>query len=225
MTVLGIETATAVCGAAIVADGKVEAEAQVIEKYAHAESIMRLIAEVLRGAEKTIRDVDGVAVSIGPGSFTGLRIGLSVAKGLAYSLDKPTLAVPTLRALAHHAVRSTRVGTPFILSAIDARRNEVYCQLFRVRGGEVEPEGEERDYSVASLVRELRSREITVTGDATGKIRVANPDWQYIEGETAHCSAGAVALLGAHQLRQQDIANTATLEPKYVKEFFTISTS
>jgi tRNA threonylcarbamoyladenosine biosynthesis protein TsaB len=223
--VLGIETATAVCGAAVVRDGIIRGEALVVEKYAHAERIVQLIDDSLRMSSVAIRQLDAFAVSIGPGSFTGLRIGLSVAKGLSYALEKPIVAVPTLRALAQRAVDANLVSTRFILPAIDARRDEVYCQLFRREGDGIVPEAEELDYRLSGLVEQLVGNEITVTGDAVQKVKAAAQSikWKFVEGEFAQCSAATVALLGEWMLMRGDVADAATLEPTYVKEFFTIT--
>lgn len=201
-------------------------EAEVVERHAHAERIMQLIEDALRNSGVTIRALDAIAVSIGPGSFTGLRIGLSVAKGFVYALDKPLVAVPTLRALAQRAVDANAVSTRFILPAIDARRDEVYCQLFRREGDRIVPEGEERDYRLGSLVEQLGEKEITVTGDAAQKVKAATRGvaWKFVEGEFARCSATTAALIGEEKLMRGDVADAATLEPTYVKEFHTITT-
>src|SRR5258706_14324961 len=104
MKILGIESATVVCAAAIIENGCVRSERTLIAPRIHSEKIISLIDESLDDANITPTELEGVAVSIGPGSFTGLRIGLSVAKGLAYALDKPIVAVPTLEALAANTV-------------------------------------------------------------------------------------------------------------------------
>jgi tRNA threonylcarbamoyladenosine biosynthesis protein TsaB len=223
--VLGIETATAVCGTAVVKDGTLRGEAHVSEKHMHAERIMQLIDDTLRTSGIAIRHVDALAVSIGPGSFTGLRIGLSVAKGFAFALEKPIVAVPTLRALAQRAADAQAVSTLFILPAIDARRDEVYCQMFRREGDGLWAEGEEREYRVGALVEQYGEREITVTGDAVQKVKtVAHRGcWRFIENELAHCSAATVARLGSQMLLRGDVADPTLLEPTYLKEFFTIT--
>ena len=84
MIVLGIESATALCGVALVASGAVQADTRIVQKNVHAEKLLTLVDEVLRKSGRTLHEVSGIAISIGPGSFTGLRIGLSVAKGLSY---------------------------------------------------------------------------------------------------------------------------------------------
>ncbi len=223
MNVLGIETATIVCGSAIVKDGVVLCEEQIAEKNVHAENIMLLIDRVLKQADMTAQTLDAIAVSIGPGSFTGLRIGLSVAKGLSYATGKPLVAVPTLKALAQRAFAEGTVTTSHVLPAIDARRDEVYCQLFRVDGHMIAAEWGERDLSVARVLEVLDGRSCTITGDAVEKIRRygGRPDLQFVSGPTAQCSAAIVALLGERMASTGDFVDSVTIEPKYVKEFYT----
>jgi len=220
--ILGIETATIVCGAAVVVDGKVLSEAQIAEKNVHAENIMRLIDEVLKQSHLSLNELDAVAVSIGPGSFTGLRIGLSVTKGLVYATGKPLVAVPTLRALAQRAVDAGVVETQYILPAIDARRDEVYCQLFRLNGTSIEPEWEERDLWLSRLFDEIGERSISVTGDAIHKIQAHQEakKLRFVTGEFASCSAGTVAMVGEQMACMNMFVDAGTVEPKYVKEFY-----
>ena len=227
MKVLGIETATAVCAAALVHHGRLVAEASFNEKKVHAEKLVPLIDSVLREAEITLSDIEGIAVSIGPGSFTGLRIGLSVAKGLAFGSSKPIIAVPTLQALAHRLVDSFVVGSStFILAALDARRDEVYCQLWGVDEGTLVPQWDARDMTVSALLHELGDREVILTGDGSAKILAVtnglgqNARFKFIGDDLAQCSAGSVACIGESLLEQGKTDDPATLEPRYIKDFF-----
>jgi tRNA threonylcarbamoyladenosine biosynthesis protein TsaB len=122
MNVLGIETATGVCGAALAVNGVIAAVEEIDRQKIHAEKLVSLVTAVLRAGGITPRDLDGIAVSIGPGSFTGLRIGLSAAKGLAYATGVPLLAVPTLEALANRAERDGILPSEgWLCAALDAR--------------------------------------------------------------------------------------------------------
>src|ERR1700749_691771 len=100
MTILQIETATTVCSVALAKDGKVLAFKQLDERNIHAEVITLFIDELITTSNITYSDLDAVAISSGPGSYTGLRIGVSTAKGLCFALDKPLIAVETLEAMA-----------------------------------------------------------------------------------------------------------------------------
>ncbi len=229
MTVLGIETATAVCGAALVVDGCVVAESSVREKNVHAEKLLTLVKGVLAQSGRPLSEVSGLAISIGPGSFTGLRIGLSVAKGLSFATGMPLVAVPTLEALAERLGGMHPKGKPGnVLAMIDARRDEVYCQLFRIEGEQTVRVWEERDRTLEEVQREIAGMTVTVTGDANEKfgawlrnggsgdsagIRFADP-------ELSLCSAATVALHGERLLGDGRRDDPGLLEPRYIKEFF-----
>lgn len=228
MTVLGIETATAVCGAALVRDGVIAAEQSLEEKNVHAERLLGLIDRVLvdgdprQGKADPLRSLEGIAVSVGPGSFTGLRIGLSVAKGLAFARELPLVGVPTLVALARHAAATDPPAAgEWILAALDARRDEVYYQIFDCSGSPLRDAG---DCDVVALCSEIGDHPLLVTGDGAMKVinggsggghrmRLASPP-------ALLCSAAGVARLGEEMLREGHRDDPVTLEPLYIKEFF-----
>ena len=229
MNVLGIETATTVCAAALAIDDAVVAEESREERYIHAEMLLPMLDAVLRRSGCRPGDLAGVAVSIGPGSFTGLRIGLSVAKGLAFAADLPIAAVPTLRALAQR-VAGLHDTQEHILAVLDARRDEVYYQLFRRSHSGLEQLGEEQSAPVDRLVERIGDRAVTVTGEGAPKLAAQlqrrsregkRGRYHFADGALAKCSAGTVALIGASHLREGRSEDPASLEPRYVSEFFT----
>src|ERR1700679_1775691 len=131
--ILQIETATSSCSVALANQGKVLAVKQLDGRNVHAEMITLFIEEVVAAAGIKYEDLDAVAVSSGPGSYTGLRIGVSTAKGLCFALEKPLIAVETLTAMAHGALKrgETALNDDLLLCPmIDARRMEVYTALF-----------------------------------------------------------------------------------------------
>ena len=225
MTVLGIETATSVCAAALVRDGATVEEAAVDRENVHAERLVGLVDEVLRRAGIGLRALDAIAVSIGPGSFTGLRIGLSVAKGFAYAASLPIVGVPTLEALARHAAALENVPEDTgILAALDARRDEVYCQLFTGRAGRITSAWEAASMTVGELRGLIAGREVIVAGNAARKVIGAEPALlprvRAASAPASQCSAAAVARLGSAMIGSVGADNAATLEPRYIKEFF-----
>jgi len=227
MSVLGIETATMVCAAAVASEGKVLAEVALEERNIHAERLMSLIDEVLRRTDIAPRHLDAIAVSIGPGSFTGLRIGLSVAKGLAYAAGKSLVAVPTLEALARRALGPGK-SLPLILPLLDARRDEVYCQFYRGGDGSVTADGEPSVLTLVQVAEAIGNRSVFVTGEASEKFRAfvgsGRPEFrgavQFAEPSVARCGAGAVALTGEGLLARGSTEDLSVLEPRYIKEFF-----
>jgi tRNA threonylcarbamoyladenosine biosynthesis protein TsaB len=220
VTVLGIETATTVCGVVALRDGVVIAGAASDEPHAHAEKIMGFVRETTELAGG-LRAIDGIAVSCGPGSFTGLRIGLSVAKGLAFASGLPIAAVPTLEALALRAVREggAREGER-LLVLIGARRGEAYAGWFRAGPEWVEPEGEVRVVSLDLLRHEVSRGELPlVTGEVALLGLEPGSAVRRVGPEAARCSAATVALLGARLFREGRVADPATLEPDYRLDF------
>ncbi len=131
MRALGIETATSIASVGIVVEDRVVAERSLPMHGSHARTLLPLVDEALAAAGVTLAALDLLAVSIGPGSFTGLRIGLSVAKGLALATGLPVVGVPTLEAYAHTA--GPRSG--LLCPVLDARKGEVYAAAFRWPGG------------------------------------------------------------------------------------------
>ncbi|MGA2623074.1 MAG: tRNA (adenosine(37)-N6)-threonylcarbamoyltransferase complex dimerization subunit type 1 TsaB [Bacteroidota bacterium] len=232
MTVLAIETATAVCAVAVVADGKTRSEFELDAPRVHSEKLVALIDRALAAASVKSGAIDGIAVSIGPGSFTGLRIGLSVAKGLAYAWTKPLAAVPTLEALAWEAARSGVVHRQgLILPMIDARRDEVYVAGYRYDDGRLEENIAPQSMTMEELMPIIRDNEyIVMTGDGAGKLKEF-AQGKYPEyasrislpvGERFQCRASAVGLIGERQLLNGNATNLETLEPMYVKDFHTL---
>jgi tRNA threonylcarbamoyladenosine biosynthesis protein TsaB len=224
MTLLAIETATTVCAAAVVRDGAVIAEASRNEKYIHAETLMVQIDAVLRDAGAAPQSLDAIAVSIGPGSFTGLRIGLSVAKGLAFALDKKLVAVPTLHALASGSLAAVRLQpADCLLAALNARREEVYAEYFKIEEGNVISCEGVHDMSLQTLLDNAPGERIVVTGDAQATIRAFVPPsdgrWEFVPEAAALCTAGSVGLVGESMYARNECADVATLEPMYIKEF------
>jgi tRNA threonylcarbamoyladenosine biosynthesis protein TsaB len=215
MTVLGIETATQVCGAALIRDGSVIAERSVNERNVHAERVMGLIGQVTADGGG-LRDVDGIAVSIGPGSFTGLRIGASVAKGLAFGGEKAVVGVPTLQALLEHARRTSRLaaGARELMAVIPARRGEYYTLRESVP--------DVRILDTPSLSSECLREGLMLTGEfgAKGNTGSGMDGIPVVEVFARCCSPSAVALLGERMLREGRHDDLATLEPRYLLDFF-----
>jgi len=232
MKILGIETATALCGVALIegesplAQGtKFLAEYKLNIRNIHSEKLVSMVKRVLSDAHNTM--VDGVAVSIGPGSFTGLRIGLSAAKGLSYANDKPLIAVPTLDAIAYRTGLLCQLDSSItICPMLDARRDEVYYAFYKWEasegfGGAHHELKRLSDYCAGSVTEILPrlSRKTIVVGDAVEKLKRYTVDCILPENEFQFCSPIAVAQIGLKKLINNDVADIHTLEPFYLKDF------
>lgn len=232
MKVLGIETATSVCGAAIIEDGINRSERSLETPHIHSDKLVSLIDSVLVDSGLTLHHLDGIAVSIGPGSFTGLRIGLSVGKGLAYAVEKPLMCVCTLESLAWNIIQeSFAQKDDYIIPMIDARRAEVYTALYRYHGNGLE----EIVLPCAILLQKFDDLipdkgSVVVAGDGADKFQAF-----FQEGQPAFlsritiptkerrlCRASTVGLLGERKFLRGERSDIASVEPMYVKEFYTL---
>lgn len=133
MLILGIETSAVSVGAALLSDGKVLSESYLNVGLTHSETLMEVVSACLHNANKTVADVDAFAVSRGPGSFTGIRIGVSAVKGLCFGTGKPVYGVSTLEAMAYGAALEAYLICP----VMDARCMQVYSALFQYQNGEL----------------------------------------------------------------------------------------
>ena len=140
MRILGLETSTAVCSVGLFRENEPGIERSMRESHIHSEKLLTLVRDVLDRAAITPAQLDAIAVSIGPGSFTGLRIGLSTAKGLSFALGKPLVPVPTFEAIAVAAHQKS--GTSQAVAVlIDAKKDEWYGGRFRLVNGMIQPDG------------------------------------------------------------------------------------
>ncbi|HYF91657.1 MAG TPA: tRNA (adenosine(37)-N6)-threonylcarbamoyltransferase complex dimerization subunit type 1 TsaB [Symbiobacteriaceae bacterium] len=177
MRILALETATSACTVAVVSEGNVLAEVTLQVPRAHSTRLMPLIAQMIEDSGVAKADLDGIAVGIGPGSFTGLRIGLATAKGLAFALGKPCAGVSTLKAMAF----GTGAQIGLVVPMLDAKRGEVFTAVYAAGSqdpatwAEVLPPSHMHVSHLAEAVRTLREglrhtwQFVTVCGDVAAK--------------------------------------------------------
>jgi len=158
MKILAIDTSALTATAAILSDDTLLGEIGITTKLTHSQTIMPMIDELLKKVSLDITDIDLFACSEGPGSFTGLRIGIGTIKGLAYGLGKPVVGVSTLEALAHNISFTDLVIAPIM----DARRGQVYNQLFQYKKGRLDCLTPPRALSIEELCDELTETTIFV---------------------------------------------------------------
>lgn len=219
--ILQIETATTVCSVALAKDGSVRYLREVEQRNVHAEKITLFIEEVLNEAGRSYADLDAIAVSCGPGSYTGLRIGISVAKGLCFALDKPLIAIETLASMADGMIeRHSFDGTDYLLCPmIDARRMEVFTATFDTLGNKLKPTSAEiiDDNSFAGVLEDHR---IIFFGDGAGKCSTVlgmHPNATIITDFTNSASHLSKRALKRYQEKQFE--DVAYFEPYYLKDF------
>lgn len=221
--ILGIETATSICSVALVSDGKILAIRESNGARDHSAMLTTYIAEVCAEAGLNYYQLDAIAVSMGPGSYTGLRIGVSSAKGLCYALDKPFIAIDTLKTLAWQALQKCRqqgkgLENVLLVPMLDARRMEVYTAVFDQNLQVIEPVN-------AHIVTEhsfmaFAGKEIIYFGDGAIKCKsLLELKDNYTFLDTINLSASAVCRLAESEFENNNFADVAYCEPFYLKDF------
>lgn len=214
--ILNLETATTNCSVSIAKDGNLLAiKEHDTPNYSHSEQLHVFIQEVLKDTKIDIVDLDAIAVSKGPGSYTGLRIGVSAAKGLCFSLDVPLISIATLESMAHQMAPDI---ANFIIPVLDARRMEVYSAIFDTEHLQIRE-------TKAEIVDENSFREFTqkgkviLVGSGAEKCQdlLASKGVQF--DTTIVPSAKQMASLSHKKFEAGDFEDVAYFEPYYLKDF------
>ncbi len=213
-----LETATNICSVGISEEGKLLALHTATEDYAHARVITRLIEACVQESGVALADLDAVAISSGPGSFTSLRVGTATAKGICYALGKPLIAVDTLQSLAEGA-RSQLAGASVdchFFSAIDARRKEVYISVFAGDMQSLVPlRAEVLDESSFQPYRDSASQLIAAGNGAPKLLELLGDDRLVDSG--VRCNAVHIMKAAHLAFTNQHFVDVAYYEPLYVK--------
>ena len=220
--ILQIETATTVCSVALAEGGNILAYKEVEQRNIHAEAITIFIEDLFQTTGKQYKDLDAVAVSCGPGSYTGLRIGISAAKGLCFALDKPLIAIETLEAMTDGMIaQHTHDGDREALFCpmIDARRMEVFTAVFDRKGNRVKDTSAEiiDGNSFSDL---LKDNKMIFFGDGAEKCREvlgSNTNTQIIAA--FQNSARYLTKKAAQKFIAKEFEDVAYFEPYYLKDF------
>jgi len=215
--ILSIETSTSICSVAIHEQGELLALAEIKEPGAHAEKLLLLVDELFEKAGLSFADLDAVAVSQGPGSYTGLRIGVSTAKGIAYALEIPLIGINTLQAMA--ASQQVAPGD-YVVAVLDARRKEVYTQTFGDSLQELGPiEAVVLEEGVFGSI--LEKGRVYFVGDGVEKVKeeVKSANALFIADWAISLSAKNMGVLASEKHARQEWEDLAYFVPNYLKEF------
>ena len=171
MKILALDTALAACSVAIWCDGTTEASAHRLMDRGQAEQLMPMIADVMRQAGVSVHELDRIAVTVGPGSFTGVRVGLAAARGLALTRNTPVIGITTGEALASEAVARLD-DSASVASLIDSKRGDLYVEFFNAAGErEKEAVSLSVDDAVARLTTRAQDGALALVGDGTRRVR------------------------------------------------------
>ena len=215
-----IETSTALCSAALAEDGVITSYRESSAPKAHASLTAVFIEEILSERGIALEDCDAVCVSMGPGSYTGLRVGVSTAKGLCFGSRKPLVAVGTLDTLVAQAAREIPdriMNLKYVIPMIDARRMEVYSAVFTPEGQQI-TETAPAIIDENSFAAELEQGEVLFIGDGAGKCAdvIKHPNARFIQ---CHPDASAMLIPAVKAYKEKRFEDVAYFEPFYLKEF------
>ncbi|NDV15597.1 tRNA (adenosine(37)-N6)-threonylcarbamoyltransferase complex dimerization subunit type 1 TsaB [Muricauda sp. TY007] len=213
---LHLETATTNCSVSISKDDDILVlKENNATSYSHSEQLHVFIKEALKEASLSFLDLDAISISKGPGSYTGLRIGVSAAKGLCFSLDLPLISVPTLQSMAHQV--DLKPGE-LVIPVLDARRMEVYSCVYgsdykEVRETRAEIVNEE------SFADYVSNTKVYVVGSGAEKCRGVLQHPNFIFNESVVPSAKEMASIAFHKYISKQFEDVAYFEPYYLKDF------
>lgn len=213
--IINLETATTNCSVSIARNGElIQLREDNSPQYSHSEQLHIFIREALKEASLCFQDISAIAVSKGPGSYTGLRIGVSAAKGLCFSLNLPLISVPTLDILAQ---QEAGMEYDFVVPLLDARRMEVYSAVFDARGKQIKETKAEivQNDSYGEYVEKGR---VLLIGDGAEKCRelLDHPNFAF---KSALPSSREMADLSYKKFLAGQFEDVAYFEPFYLKDF------
>ena len=219
MKILALETSAKDVSAAVSEDGKILASGYQDTGLTHSRTLMPIVEHILKNTDLTVADMDIIAAAVGPGSFTGIRIGVAAAKGLACASQKPVVGVSTLAAMA----RNVAFADGLVVCAMDARRQQVYNALFEAKDGRLTRLTEDRAISLADLAEELKASPLprTIVGDG------AQLCFRYMEDAGVPCrlapphlvmqNAMSVALAAEEEALAGRLTDAQGLLPVYLR--------
>jgi len=218
MRILAVDTATKSCSVAVTEDKTVLGEITNVSEQTHAKHLLEMVHTVTRESGLTLSAMDGFAVTRGPGSFTGLRIGISSIKGLALAVNKPVVGISSLETLAQQIAPASHLVCPLI----DARKGEVYTSIYRYDTDGLMPVNAEQVLTPDEAVRKIKEPCIFVGSgavlyhdliiDRLGEVACFAPEHQHI------IQASTVADLGRKRLERGDSGEIADLVPHYIRK-------
>lgn len=217
MIIIGLETSSPAASVAIAQNHHILADATLQSGAVYAEQLPGLLERTLAEAEITMQDVDGFAISIGPGSYTGLRVGLSLVKGLAFSTGKPMAAVPTLDAVAYN-LPYCRYPLHVLL---DARRGQVYAARYDMTDGQLKRTSVFQASAIEALISEVHEP-VVFAGSGAEAYRdqlyeSLGDNAHFLPPGVARLHASSIVCMGTHALQQGEHASLYDLEPLYLR--------
>lgn len=220
MKILGIDSSGLVASVALVADDIMVAEYTIHYKKTHSQTLLPMLDEIVKMAEIQLNEIDAIAVAAGPGSFTGLRIGSSTAKGLGLALKKPIIGIPTVEGLAYNLYGTEKLICPLM----DAKRNQVYTGIYEFESNKMKVLMKQKVVALSEIIEELNQmgRAVIFLGDGVEvyKNEIEEMAAIPIQFAPAHLSkqrAGAIATLGQVYYKEGKYETAEAHKPVYLR--------
>ena len=219
MKILALETSAKAVSAAVCENGKILCSGYQDTGLTHSRTLMPIVEHILKNADLTMADMDAIAVAAGPGSFTGIRIGVSAAKGLAFAVAKPAIGVSTLAAMA----RNVAFADGLVICAMDARRSQIYNAVFEAKDGHLTRLTEDRAIALADLAEEMKAdpRPKTIVGDGARLcfdfLQNANVPCRLAPPHLVMQNAMSVALEAESLAAEGALTDAQELQPVYLR--------
>lgn len=220
MRILALDSSGMVASVAIVEEDQMIAEYTVNYKKTHSQTLLPMLDEIIKMTQIDLSTIDAIAISSGPGSFTGLRIGSTTAKGLGFALKKPLISIPTVDALAYNLYGNHQ----YICPIMDARRNQVYTGLYEFIDGKLNVVKEQRAIGIEQLVEELNelNREVIFIGDGIPPYanilnNTLTVPFSFAPAHLCRQRAGAVGMLGIEYWKVGQIQSAEEHKPEYLR--------
>ena len=227
--ILNIETSTEICSVSLAKNGELLFEKENNKGMNHSALLTIFISEIIEENKLNIKDIDAVAVSMGPGSYTGLRIGVSVAKGLCYALEKPLIAVNTLDAMADYMAKNINNfvtldtdSNILLCPMIDAKRMEVYTALYNPNGAYIKPVSAEI-INEQSFSEYFEKHKILFFGNGAEKCKKQITHSNAIFAGLSKTSARFMQGIAENKYNNKEFEDIAYFEPLYLKDFVAIT--
>lgn len=220
MKILAIDSSSLVATVAILDEEKILAEYTINHKKTHSQTLLPMLGEIVKMIELDMQEIDAIAISGGPGSFTGLRIGSATAKGLGLALNKPLIHIPTLDAMAFNFYKTEEIICPIM----DARRNQVYTGMYTFRNGEFEVVLNQVPMGIDELIEKLNemNKKVVFLGDGVPVFKgyiEENATFE-VDFAPAHLSrqkASSVGALGLVYYKEGKIQTASEHGPEYLR--------
>lgn len=219
MKIFAVDTSAKSASVALVEDGVIKGENFINTMLTHSETLMPLVDLLFKSVRYTPKDIDYFAVNCGPGSFTGLRIGISAVKGMAFALDKPCVAVSTLDSMSYNYV----INDSVVCAVMDARCNQVYNALFDVKSSSVSRICDDRALQINELTEELKNidKKIILVGDGAklcySKMKPLLPNLKIAPENVLYQRASSTAFAAERLIEKGGILSSSQLMPKYLR--------